>query len=241
MNILVLAGTAEARELCHLLAAAGHNVTASLAGATRKPMPVGVPTRIGGFGGREGLQDFVQTHDIDVLIDATHPFAQRMSASAAAIKVRHHCILQRPEWTPSADDTWIDIETPAAAARHVKDGQIVFLATGRQTIVAFAGLGHAYVYARTIDQPTHPYPHNGEFLQGRPPFPIEHEIELFKRLEIDWLIVKNAGGPNSVSKLDAARALHIPVLMLKRPILPEAHVMSSVEETMDWVVRLGNG
>ena len=235
MKILVLAGTAEARELCAALQEGDFDVEASLAGATRKPMPLDVPTRVGGFGGVAGLQTYIDDNGIDVLIDATHPFAHRMTANARAVRAKHHAILQRPAWQASPGDIWTEIDAPEAAARFVKDGQRVFLATGRQTIDAFACLNHAYVYARIIDQPSEPYPFLGEYLQGRPPFSVEDEMALFRRLKIDCLIVKNAGGPNSVSKLEAARRLGIPVLMLQRPALPDAKVVTSVSEAMEFV------
>ena len=239
MKVLVLAGTAEARTLCQVLSESGYDVQASLAGATRKPMPVGVPTRVGGFGGIEGLQSYINDNAIDVLMDATHPFAHRMTANAAAVKVVHHAVLQRPAWEPSNGDKWTEIEQPSDAADHVKAGQVVFLATGRQTIEGFACLSKAYVYARVIDVPTKDYPFSGEFLQGRPPFSIEEEVDLFRRLKVEWLIVKNAGGPNSVSKLEAARELSLPVLMLRRPELPNVTIHETVENMMDWVNELG--
>ena len=239
MKILVLAGTAEARELCARLRDEGHDVEASLAGETRKPLPLGVKTRVGGFGGVEGLQAFLDHNQIEVLIDGTHPFADQMTANALAVSVHHHAILQREAWVPSKGDSWFEIGSAAETADYVKAGQNVLLATGRKTIHDFAVLGHAYCYARVLDEPNAEYPFNGEYLWGRPPFSAEDEIALFKDLKIDWIVVKNAGGPNSVSKLDAARELGIPVLMLKRPDVPSANVKTSVGEMMEWVNELG--
>ena len=239
MKILVLAGTAEARDLSQRLAELGYNVEASLAGATRQPASLGVPTRMGGFGGVSGLQKYILMQGIDVLIDATHPFAHRMTANAAAVDVTYHAILQRPAWRATQGDHWIEIDEPKQAASYVKPGDIVFLATGRQTITEFASLDHAYTYARVIDPPLNAYPFQGEFLCGTPPFSVEAEIALFERLKINWLIVKNAGGQNSISKLIAARTLHIPVLMLKRPAVPDARIMQSVDDVIEWVKTLG--
>lgn len=239
MKVLVLAGTAEARELCACLQEIGVDVMASLAGATRKPLPLGVETRVGGFGGLEGLQTFLDQGDFDVLIDATHPFAHRMTATAAKVKRVQHAILQRPEWRAEPEDHWIEIDDPKEAENFVKKDDVVFLGTGRQTIEDFACLDHAYVYARVLDEPNSEYPHRGEYLWGRPPFSVEAEIELFKRRLIDWLIVKNSGGAASFTKLEAARALNIPVLMLRRKPLPEAKLFCDVASVMDWIKTLG--
>ena len=239
MKILVLAGTAEARELCAVLQERGHEIIASLAGATRKPLPLGVTTRVGGFGGVKGLQDYVEGNGIDVLLDATHPFAHRMSANAASIRGVEHAILQRPEWQPIEGDQWVEIGSATEAAEHVTAGQVVFLATGRQTIEDYACLNHAYVYARVLDKPSDPYPHHGEYLWGRPPFPVEDEVALFRDLNVDWLVVKNAGGESSFSKIRAARDLNLPVLMIRRPALPKARVFETVHATTDWIESLG--
>ncbi|MEO0343522.1 MAG: cobalt-precorrin-6A reductase [Pseudomonadota bacterium] len=235
MKILVLAGTAEARELCSKLQTRGHDVQASLAGETRKPLPIDVPMRIGGFGGITGLQSYLDDNQIELLIDATHPFASQMTAHAAKVVVDKHIVLQRPAWHPGNQDNWTFLNHAKEAAVIVRQGQKVLLATGRKTLNEFASLEHAYVYARVLDKPEGPYPYSGEYLWGRPPFSVEDEIALFKRLAIDWIVVKNAGGPNSASKLVAARALNIPVLMLRRPELPNVEVRKTVQEILEWI------
>lgn len=240
MKLLLLAGTSDARRLaaqvCDL---SGVEVIASLAGATRKPRALDVPTITGGFGGEAGQREYLKNNEIDAVVDATHPFA-------AQISVRSHRLcramglayvqLLRPAWAPQEGDQWVTVDRGEDAEAHIAKGARVFLATGRQTLPMFEGLLDRHLIFRQIDPPGQAFPYaNGEFLVGRPPFSIADEIGLFKQLKIDWLVVKNAGGAASKSKLDAARALGIPVLMLNRPPQPEGPSVASVKEAFDWV------
>ncbi len=244
MKILLLSGTAQARDLASRLVAAGHDVTASLAGATRAPLAQGCETRVGGFGGDAGFKDYLDREAPDLVIDATHPFAARITERSARLCQAwgiNYLYLLRPEWRPEADDNWFFITKPSEARAHIKRNARVFLATGRQTLDAFANLSDCYLICRQIDPPEGPFPfENGEFQIGRPPFAIEDEIALFKRLKIDWLVVKNAGGDASRSKLDAARAVGLPVLMINRPERPDAPIVTNIEDAMSWVDQLAD-
>ncbi|PCH93177.1 MAG: precorrin-6x reductase [Rhodobacteraceae bacterium] len=239
MTVLVLAGTSDARTVLEQLKT--RDVIASLAGATRDPAPLPVETRIGGFGGVEGLQEYLTAQGITAVLDATHPFAANMSANAhAACRALNipHCILRRPEWLPQAGDDWHFIDEIADLAALITPKSQVFLATGRQTLRDYACLVGCYLYARVIDLPHAEFPfENGEFVIGRPPFSLSDEIALFERLKIDWLVAKNAGGNRARSKLDAARALGIPVALIKRPATPEALVVDSAAQAKDWLER----
>ncbi|MFY0691261.1 MAG: cobalt-precorrin-6A reductase [Paracoccaceae bacterium] len=239
MSILLLAGTGEARELALRLTEAGHHVTASLSGATRGPADLGCETRSGGFGGDDGFCRWLSEHPVDLVVDATHPFAHRISARTARICAERsipYLQILREEWSASNEDRWIFIDYPDEAGKHIRPDETVFLATGRQTLQDFSGLKNNRLICRQIDPPEQPFPFpNGEFLVGRPPFSVEDEMELFTRLGIDWLVVKNAGGAASRSKLDAARKLGLRVLMLNRPAQPDAPKAATVDEALAWV------
>ncbi len=244
MKILLLAGTSEANRLAEGLTDAGHEVIASLAGATRVPRALSCETRIGGFGGADGFLDWMRANQPDLVLDATHPFANRISARTSDLcKELGVAYLQvlRPPWVPDAAKRQIEVASVAEARTHVAPGSRLFLATGRQTLDQFHAFADCYLICRQIDPPEGPFPFpNGEFLIGRPPFSVEDEIALFQKLSIDWLIVKNAGGAASYSKIDAAAELDIPVLMLRRPPQPDAPKVASVEAALEWVADLAD-
>lgn len=242
MTILVLAGTSEAKAIAAQLAVLGIDAVASLAGATRMPAPLDLPTRIGGFGGEDGFRSYVKEAGITAVIDATHPFAsvitERTARICRALNLPYLMVL-RPAWVAQAGDDWTDIATEQDAAQHIPKGATVFLGTGRQTLDRFGGLEGCRVICRQIDPPTAPFPfEGGEFLIGRPPFPVSRELELFKALEIDWIVVKNAGGDASATKLTAARALGIPVLMITRPAMPDVRHVATVDAAVAWAKSL---
>lgn len=242
MTVLLLAGTGDAKRIAWGLVGRSVNAVASLAGATRSPEPLPIPTRTGGFGDADGFLAFLREKRIRAVLDATHPFADRITARTAKLCAQvdiPYLYYLRPGWTPQAGDQWQQIDREEDAADHITKGQTVFLGTGRQTLHRFANLEGCRVICRQIDPPTAPFPfEGGEFLIGRPPFPVDREVSLFKALGIDCLVVKNAGGALSATKLTAARQLGLPVLMIKRPPLPlNASVVSDVQEAVEWAVR----
>lgn len=241
-RLLLLAGTAEARRIATGLSDAGIDAVASLAGVTRVPVPLALPVRTGGFGGDAGFRRYLRAEGIGAVLDATHPFAARISHRTAAIcadtAVPYLQVL-REEWRPSAGDKWIFIDRESDLARHVAPGSTVFLATGLQNLSDFANLRRARVHARRIEAPAEPFPFpGGEFLHGRPPFSVADEVTLFAWLGVDWLVVKNSGGIASRAKLDAARELGIRVALINRPAQPDAPRVASVPEALDWARRI---
>ncbi|SER96618.1 precorrin-6A/cobalt-precorrin-6A reductase [Tranquillimonas rosea] len=242
MRLLLLAGTAEARQLAAALGSERRvSVIASLAGATRSPRPLGVATRIGGFGGAEGFADWLKRERIDAVMDATHPFAARISHRTAevcdALGLSYVQFL-RPPWMPVDGDRWHFLNDESDAARFIPAGARVFLATGRQGLERFANLEGRELVCRQIDTPDRAFPFpNGHFMVGAPPFDVEDEEVLFRRLGIDWLVAKNAGGSASRAKLDAARHLHLPVAMIRRPLQPEGPKLQTVAAALGWVRR----
>jgi len=243
MRLLVLAGTREARDIAVQAAGlAGVEVRASLAGATRAPLPLGVATRKGGFGGREKFGKYLRDNLIDAIIDATHPFAARISRRTGEVAAEQHVPLLhvlRPGWRPGSGDRWLMLAREEDAAAMIPPSARVFLATGRQSLPRFAGLAGHEIICRQIDPPDGPFPFpGGRFLVGRPPFSVADEVALFRDLGIDWLVVKNAGGAASASKLVAARALGMPVAMLRRPPDPPGEIVETVGEALAWLKAL---
>lgn len=242
MTVLLLGGTGEGKALAKALADANVPAIASLAGATRAPDPLPLPSRIGGFGGEAAFRDYLAENAITAVVDATHPFASRITERTCRICRQvdiPYLHLLRPEWVPVPGDRWQFIDSEEDAAALISPGQTVFLGTGRQTLAKFANLVGCRVICRQIDPPDGPFPFpGGEFLVGRPPFPVVDEIALFERLGVDWLVVKNAGGDASRTKLTAARAKQIPVVMINRPPMPAAERVETVAAAMQWVAGL---
>ena len=243
MRVALLAGTAEARAVAGRLAAEGVPALASLAGATRASEALAVPTRRGGFGGEASYADWLRAERVGAVLDATHPFACAMAARAArvssALGLPHRRLL-RPCWTPGPGDRWTRIARAEEAGGVVPPRSRVFLATGPGSLAGFASLD-AWLVCRRIDPAPEPFPLRGEWLVGRPPFETADEIALMRRFRIDWLVVKDAGGAASRPKLDAARALGLPVAVIDRPPQPECERVESPEEAMAWIRTLHRG
>jgi precorrin-6A/cobalt-precorrin-6A reductase len=220
-TVLILGGTRDARQLAGSLH--GHTVISSLAGRTTAPLLPPGEVRIGGFGGAEGLAFFLRTRRVDVLVDATHPFAARISANAAtasAVTGVPLLVLTRPGWVPVPGDDWRrvrDLEQAAAALPGL-DAERVFLTTGRQEMAAFAAITTCWFLARSVEPPEPPMPQRLEVLLDRGPFTLDGERHILKNRDIDLLVTKDSGGP--APKLQAARERGIPVLMVDRPSTP---------------------
>ncbi len=242
MTLLLLAGTQEAKQIAWGLSDAGIPVLASLAGATRNPQPLPVPTRIGGFGGEDGFRSELKAQGITAVIDATHPFATEITARTARICAdinMPYAQVLRPPWSPSAHDSWTTIDSPEDAAQHLPEGSVVFLGTGRQTLGQYANVAGCRILVRAIDPPDAPLPfENGEFIIGRPPFTLDSEMALFKQLGVTHLVVKNAGGLGGFSKLEAARQLQIPVLMIARPKPLDVMRFDTAQDVLLWASEL---
>ncbi len=242
MTLLLLAGTNEAKQIAWGLTDVGIPVLASLAGATRHPEPLPVPTRIGGFGGEDGFRQEVSSRGITAVLDATHPFAadisNRTARICAELGLPYGQVVRAP-WTPEFGDNWINISTPEAAQKHLPLDAVVFLATGRQTLGQYCNLEGRKLLVRVIDPPTAPLPfEGGEFIIGRPPFSVENEVALFRSLGVTHLVVKNAGGSGGRAKLDAARLLGLPVLLIQRPPNPDVRQFTTAQEAVSWATKL---
>lgn len=242
-HVLILGGTAEAAALAEALDAdlgARVDITTSLAGRTRAPRALPGHVRTGGFGGAGGLAQFLTANRVSVLVDATHPFAAEISANAAAASAVSgvpRLVLGRPEWVPRADDNWHFFDTCAAAAFALpRFGRRAFLTIGAQEIEAFAPLADMWFLVRLIERPTTPLALcDYKVVAGRGPFSEDQERKLMTERRIDVLVSKASGGAATAAKLDAARQLGLPVVMIRRPPAPEGPTVYDVGAAVDWV------
>lgn len=238
MSLLILGGTGEARDLAAALRGSP-GARVSLAGATRQALDLALPVRRGGFGSAEGFADYLRDESISAVLDATHPFAVRITARSRAVCDRlgvPYRQLLRPPWAPGPGDRWHSAPDAKAAVAKLPPDATVFLATGRQTLGEFVGLGERQVFVRVIDPPKAKFPFGrGRFIVGRAPFAVPDETAMLTALGVDWLVVKNSGGAQGWAKLEAARTLRLPVAMIARPPGPQDRTVRDVAAAVDWV------
>lgn len=245
MRILVLGGTTEASALVKLMAdRPAWDVTLSLAGRTSEPKPLPVPTRVGGFGGAEGLARWLSENRIGAVVDATHPFAATISRNAAeacrAIGVPL-LALRRAPWRPVAGDRWIEAATMGEAVRALgAEPRCVFLTVGRLELRHFAAAPeHRYV-VRTIEPIADALPvPNLVAIRSRGPFDGRCERELMRHENIEVVVTKNSGGAATYGKIAAARELGLPVIMVARPDKPKTMSVETADEALDWLACHG--
>jgi precorrin-6A/cobalt-precorrin-6A reductase len=236
--ILVLGGTAEARELAGALDEAGVPVVSSLAGRVSNPrLPAG-GLRVGSFGGPVALAGWLREHHVSATVDATHPFAQRISASAAQACARAAVPLLRLErrgWSERPGDRWERVpDLKTAAARVPQLGERALLTTGRQGLSAFANVSDAWFLVRCVESPDPPLPPRHELLLGRGPYTLAGELGLIDRHAIDLVVTKDSGGSLTEAKLDAARERGLPVIVVDRPPRRGVRAVASVAEALTW-------
>jgi precorrin-6A/cobalt-precorrin-6A reductase len=222
VTVLVLGGTAEARSLADLLVRDGVDVISSLAGRVARPrLPVG-RVRVGGFGGVDGLASFLAEHAISAVVDATHPFSERMSANAVAACEAGDVPLLRLErlgWAGTAGaDRWHWVDHHAGAAALVAGlGRRPFLTIGRQELGVFTGpLAAHTVLARVVDVPEIPLPASWTLVTSRGPYDVAAERDLMTGHSVDALVTKDSGGSYTWPKMQVAMELDIPVVVVRR-------------------------
>jgi precorrin-6A/cobalt-precorrin-6A reductase len=237
-RVLVLGGTGEARRLAAALVAEGGDVLTSLAGRVAEPVLPEGEVRIGGFGGVEGLVEWLQSNPVHAVVDATHPFAAVMTASsaqAASITGVPLLRLQRPGWVEQPGDDWRWVGSLEEAAVAVAGFERIFLTTGRQGLGAFAGLT-AHCLVRSVDPPEPPLPARTTVVLARGPFSVDDEVALLREHRVDVVVTKDSGGPQTEAKLTAARELGLPVVLVRRPPLPAGVPMvATVDEALTWL------
>ncbi|MFD1538435.1 cobalt-precorrin-6A reductase [Nonomuraea guangzhouensis] len=239
-RVLILGGTAEARALAaELVADPGVRVVSSLAGRVTNPrLPVG-EVREGGFGGPEGLAAWLVAEGVDAVVDATHPFAARMTASAAVASASTGVpllVLRRPGWQEGPGDAWQRVGSLGDAADLLTEPARVFLTTGRRSLPVFSGLAGVWLLARSVDPPESPVPANVHVLLDRGPYTVDGELALIREHRLDVLVTKDSGGQLTTAKLTAARRLGLPVIMVNRPPLPVGvRLVDTVAAAVEWV------
>tara|TARA_R110002124_G_scaffold44422_9_gene135522 strand:+ start:6129 stop:6863 length:735 start_codon:yes stop_codon:yes gene_type:complete len=235
MKILILGGTAEARDLAARLVRIGHEVTSSLAGRTQAPILPEGAVRLGGFGGAGGLSAYLRSAGIVRLVDATHPYAATISRNAVVAAQTSGVPLvrlMRPAWTQPEGANWTVVETAAEAAAALPAGADVLLTTGHTGLAEFLGRSDCHFVVRLIEAPELPIPPHARILQSRPPYSLEDEMALIERNRITHLVTKNSGGGQTAAKLEAAQRLGVKVIMIARPAYGPAIEVSSVEEAI---------
>lgn len=219
-KVLILGGTREAVDRARQLVDEGHDVTTALAGRTREPKPPAGNLRVGGFGGVAGLADWLKTEKIERLIDATHPFATRISANAeqaAALAGVPLTVETRPAWGKQSGDQWIDVGNIEEATEALPTAAVAFLALGSQHIGPFARCGDVTFVVRMIDPPSEPLPlPRHRLILGRPPVNWAEEAEMMREAGITIVVSRNSGGQGAYAKIRAARELGLPVIMIGR-------------------------
>lgn len=242
MRLLLLAGTPEAVQIGHAVGREDRVVaTASVARGARVPTALNIPMRIGGWGGPDAFADWLRREEVDAVLDATHPFAVRISARTAdvcaALGIPYVQFL-RPAWTPGENDTWFFLNGEEEAADHVPNGASVLLGTGLRNLERFDGLGDRPVWVRVRERNGVAFPfRHGGFLHRPVPLPVANEVAGLRVLGVDWLVTRNAGGGYGEALIEAARRLSLPVGMIRRPPQPEVPRINTVAEALAWVRR----
>ncbi|MBF0355694.1 MAG: cobalt-precorrin-6A reductase [Alphaproteobacteria bacterium] len=243
-KILILGGTMEAAALAHEIdgeLGQAVELVSSLAGQTSILPDLPGQVRQGGFGGTEGLTAYLRHESICAVIDATHPFAALISDHAkqacrnAGVPL---ACLERAPWPREAGDRWVMAPTMAEAARLLPGlGKRVFLTIGRKELDVFKSVKDVWFLVRLIELPHHPLPPMWEIVQGRPPFSPEAEVQLMQQHGIDLLVTKASGGSATYGKIEAARNMGLPVLMIERPESGKGESLVSIDVAIDWIRR----
>ena len=219
-KILILGGTSEAAELAKHLVAEGHDVTTSLAGRTREPDPVSGSIRIGGFGGANGLIAYLKTNTVEKLIDATHPFARKISANAKTAAQEtgiEYEKIERPPWKKQPGDDWIEVNSLEQACTAIPASARVLLALGSQHINRFNTRDDVFFLVRMVDRPEEPLSlPDYKLLIGKPATDWKEEMRMLQEYDLTHIVCRNSGGSRAYAKIRAARSLGLPVIIIER-------------------------
>lgn len=243
---MILGGTREASALALRLVGTDIDAVLSYAGVVDTPREQPIPTRTGGFGGVDGLMAYVLDNEITHIVDATHPFAAQMSRNALTVSDRTRVpllALTRPAWHQVPGDDWLTVaDMNDAVAALSGDAARIFLAIGRTEIAGFIAQPQHHYVLRLVDSPKAAPPlADCTVIVDRGPFDIASDRALLREHRIDVIVSKNSGGDGARAKIDAARELGLPVLMIDRPELPPRLETDTVEEVMNWITKSHDG
>lgn len=230
-RILLLGGTGDALKIGRRL---GSNDVYSLAGLGKIADDLPCRVRVGGFGGADGLARYLAAERIGLIVDATHPYAARISANAALASrlAGVKCWgLRRPAWLPQPGDNWRFVSGWEALCAQLAPFARPFFTLGREPLSHLDAIpAHQYWTVRCLD--AHPGNERARVIGARGPFTLEGERVLFQQCEFDVVISKNSGGAATEAKLDVARERGLPVLMLERPRLPDVDRTFDTTDTL---------
>jgi precorrin-6A/cobalt-precorrin-6A reductase len=241
LRVLILGGTADANRLVAQIAKNPRfDAVLSYAGRTENPTPPPIAWRVGGFGGVDGLVDYLRAENIARVVDATHPFAAQMSANAitaCALAKVPLLALERAPWQRTFGDHWIDVDNIIAAAETLGVApRRVFLGIGRQYLDVFAAHPQHHYLARLVDPPRAPLPlREADVIVARGPFDLAGDRAMLMERRIDIVVARNAGGDASYAKIEAARALGLSVVMIRRPFIPAREKVEGVADVLRWL------
>jgi precorrin-6A/cobalt-precorrin-6A reductase len=239
-RLLILGGTADANALAAAVAGDPRlDPILSYAGRTENPKQPPIAWRVGGFGGVSGLADYLRTEKIERVVDATHPFAAQMSAhaiDACAVTAIPLLALERAPWRRAPGDNWIGVDDFAAAGQALGTApRRAFLGIGRTQLAPFASHPQHFYLVRLVDQPRAPLPLRAEVIIRRGPFDLAGDRAMLRDHRIDIVVARDAGGDSASAKIDAARELGLPVVMVRRPFIPARDKVESVAEVLRWL------
>ncbi len=242
MKILLLAGTNDSIHIAGALSKESRiSVIATLARASSRPMGLGVPTRIGGWGSDGAFVDWLEKENVTAILDATHPFAQQISMRAARVSKAlglDYLMFQRPQWLPGPDDSWEFLNDCSEVARHVPEGATVLIDSDGRGVDALGHLWGRTVHYRLrgpvpglVQAPHWRYHQSPEIVS------VDREMVIYQQLGLDWLVLPNVGGSEDSGKLEAARRLGVRLAIVRRPPKPDATRVATISEVMSWVRR----
>jgi precorrin-6A/cobalt-precorrin-6A reductase len=240
MNILILGGTGDARDLAARLVALGHRVTTSLAGRTREPILPAGELRVGKFGGVPGLVGYLKAMRFDRLVDATHPYAGLISINAVAAAQQTGIPLvrfMRPAWVEPEGAHWRHVPDLEAAAAALPSGATVLVTSGHERLEQLLERDDCRFVVRLIEPPDEDLPRHARLVIARPPYALEAERTLFTREGITHVVTKNSGGSQTEAKLEVARLTGVEVIMVDRPAYGPATEVGSIETAIAAIVR----
>jgi precorrin-6A/cobalt-precorrin-6A reductase len=241
LRVLILGGTADANRLVAEVAKdKSLDPVLSYAGRTEHPTPPPIAWRVGGFGGITGLIDYLRAQNVARVVDATHPFAAQMSAHAIAACAAAGVpllALERAPWRQVPGDRWTEIDDIAAAPEALgTEPRRVFLGIGRQHLGVFAAHSQHHYLVRLVDPPRAPLPvPAAEVIVARGPFDLAGDRAMLVEHGVEIVVARNAGGEAAYAKIAAAGELGLPVVMVRRPLIPARDTVEHVADVLRWL------